>query len=55
MASFLLKLGLWLLVLAGMTFFWIAVFDTKDTGLLESLSKNSSALSQSLFHSSNTP
>jgi hypothetical protein len=53
MARLLLKFCLWFLVLAGMTFFWTAVFDAKDAGLLESLSRTGSALSESLFHRPN--
>jgi len=42
--TFFFRLGLWLIVLLGATFFWVAVFDSGETGLAASLERNSSHL-----------
>ena len=42
MVTFFVRLCLWLLVLAGMTFFWVAVFDAGEAGLVESFARTAS-------------
>lgn len=44
MATFFVRLCAWLLVLAGMTFFWVAVFDAGEAGLVASFARTYSGL-----------
>jgi hypothetical protein len=44
MILFLSRALLWACVLAGMTFFWVALFDVDEGGLKQSLGRNASLL-----------
>ncbi len=40
----ILRLAIWLLVLAAMTFFWVSVFDADSDGVRVSAGRNASQL-----------
>jgi hypothetical protein len=40
MLTFFIRCCLWLFVLAGMPFFWVAIFDAGEDGVMESFGRN---------------
>lgn len=50
MVTFFVRLFFWLLVLAGMTFFWVAVFDAGEAGLVASFGRTATEATGLFFN-----